>query len=60
MIEKAPEFEFSDQVNNIKMLDALIALEIPDFKKIEERLRQRKFEYQYLNENGNLFTSLIS
>lgn len=35
-MEKAPKFEFSDQVNNIKLLDALIALEIPEFNNIEE------------------------
>ena len=55
-------FQFSKK-NNRESGPAVVGLELRnqnDFKKIEERLRQRKFEYQYLNENGNLFTSLIS
>lgn len=36
MIEKAPLFEFSDQIKDIKLLDVLIALEIPKFNSIEE------------------------
>ena len=55
-------FQFSKK-NNRESGPAVLGLELRnqnDFKKIEERLRQRKFEYQYLNENGNLFTSLIS
>lgn len=36
MIEEAPLFEFSDQIKDIKLLDVLIALEIPKFISIEE------------------------
>jgi Fic family protein len=36
MIEKAPIFEFSNQINDVKLLDVLIALEIPEFNNIEE------------------------
>ena len=36
MIEKPPIFEFSNQINDVKLLDVLIALEIPEFNNIEE------------------------
>ena len=36
MIETAPKFEFSNQINDIKFLDVLRAIEIPEFDKIEE------------------------
>jgi threonine dehydratase len=31
-----------------------------DFSKIVEQLKHKKFNYQYLNENADLFTHLIS
>lgn len=55
-------FQFSKK-NNRESGPAVVGLELKkqnDFQQIEVQLRNRKFEYQYLNENANLFTSLIS
>lgn len=55
-------FQFSKK-NNRESGPAVVGLELKNqnnFQQIEEQLRNRKFEYQYLNENANLFTSLIS
>ena len=55
-------FQFSKK-NNRETGPAVVGLELKDqsdFPQIEERLKHRNFEYQYLNDNGNLFTSLIS
>lgn len=55
-------FQFSKK-NNRESGPAVVGLELKDqndFHHIEERLKHRKFAYQYLNDNPNLFTSLIS
>lgn len=55
-------FQFSKK-NNRETGPAVVGLELKDptdFQQIEDRLKHRNFEYQYLNDNGNLFTSLIS
>ena len=54
-------FQFSKK-NNRESGPAVVGIELKnqrDFAKIEERLKQRKFNYQYLNENVDLFTHLI-
>ncbi len=48
--------------NNRESGPAVVGIELKnrrDFMKIEEQLNQRKFNYQYLNENVDLFTHLI-
>lgn len=55
-------FQFSKK-NNRESGPAVVGLELKDqndFHHIEERLKHRKFAYQYLNDNPNLFTNLIS
>ncbi|PWK19870.1 threonine ammonia-lyase IlvA [Xanthomarina spongicola] len=55
-------FQFSKK-NNRESGPAVVGIELKnpnDFKKIETRLKQRTFNYQYLNDNADLFTSLIS
>lgn len=55
-------FQFSKK-NNRESGPAVVGLELKDqndFHQIEERLKHRRFTYQYLNDNANLFTSLIS
>lgn len=54
-------FQFS-QKNNRESGPAVVGIELKnkgDFAKIEEQLNHRKFNYQYLNENEDLFTHLI-
>ena len=54
-------FQFS-QKNNRESGPAVVGIELKnkkDFAKIEEQLKLRKFNYQYLNENEDLFTHLI-
>lgn len=54
-------FQFS-QKNNRESGPAVVGIELKnkkDFAKIEEQLKLRKFNYQYLNENTDLFTHLI-
>ena len=54
-------FQFSKK-NNRESGPAVVGIELKDqnnFDKIEERLKRRKFNYQYLNENADLFTHLI-
>jgi threonine dehydratase len=55
-------FQFSKK-NNRESGPAVVGIELKnqnDFVEIETRLKQRKFTYQYLNDNADLFTSLIS
>jgi threonine dehydratase len=55
-------FQFSKK-NNRESGPAIVGIELKyqkDFLKIETQLKQRKFNYQYLNENEDLFTNLIS
>lgn len=55
-------FQFSKK-NNRESGPAIVGIELinqNDFHKIETRLKHRKFTYQYLNENADLFTNLIS
>lgn len=54
-------FQFS-QKNNRESGPAVVGIELKnkkDFATIEEQLKLRKFNYQYLNENEDLFTHLI-
>ncbi|WP_035678553.1 threonine ammonia-lyase IlvA [Flavobacterium limnosediminis] len=54
-------FQFS-QKNNRESGPAVVGIELKnkkDFVKIEEQLKLRKFNYQYLNENEDLFIHLI-
>ena len=54
-------FQFSKK-NNRESGPAVVGIELKnkkDFIKIEEQLKRRKFNYQYLNENVDLFTHLI-
>ncbi|MCZ4319140.1 threonine ammonia-lyase IlvA [Aequorivita viscosa] len=55
-------FQFSKK-NNRESGPAVVGIELKnqnDFVEIETRLKQRKFTYQYLNDNADLFTNLIS
>ncbi|OBX23054.1 MULTISPECIES: threonine ammonia-lyase IlvA [Bizionia] len=55
-------FQFSKK-NNRESGPAVVGIELKnqgDFHKIEEQLKHRKFNYQYLNDNADLFTALIS
>ena len=55
-------FQYSKK-NNRESGPAVVGIELKyqnDFLKIEQRLKHRKFDYQYLNENSELFTNLIS
>lgn len=54
-------FQFSKK-NNREHGPAVVGVELQDpndFKKIEEKLEERNFNYQYLNKNDDLFTHLI-
>lgn len=54
-------FQFSKK-NNRESGPAVVGIELKrrkDYSKIEEQLKNRKFEYRYLNENEDLFTQLI-
>ncbi|MDD3722341.1 MAG: threonine ammonia-lyase IlvA [Lutibacter sp.] len=54
-------FQFSKK-NNRESGPAVVGIELKEpaaFVKIEEQLKKRKFNYQYLNENMKLFTHLI-
>ena len=54
-------FQFSKK-NNRESGPAVVGIEVKnpnDFKAIEEQLTAMKFNYQYLNENVDLFTHLI-
>src|SRR5699024_6139905 len=54
-------FQFSKK-NNRENGPAVVGIELKnqeDFEKIEERLKERRFSYQYLNEHDELFTHLI-
>ncbi|MCM4169368.1 threonine dehydratase [Arenibacter sp. H213] len=54
-------FQFS-KTNNRESGPAVVGIELKnhnDFPKIEEQLKYRKYNYQYLNENEDLFTLLI-
>lgn len=54
-------FQFSKK-NNRESGPAVVGIELKKqaaFAKIEEQLKKRKFNYQYLNENTELFTHLI-
>lgn len=54
-------FQFSKK-NNRESGPAVVGIELKnrkDFLKIEKRLKNRKFNYQYLNGNPDLFTHLI-
>lgn len=54
-------FQFSKK-NNRESGPAVVGVELKDqndFVKIEERLKHRKINYQYLNEKADLFTHLI-
>lgn len=54
-------FQFSKK-NNRESGPAVVGIELKnrkDFLKIEKRLKKRKFNYQYLNGNPDLFTHLI-
>lgn len=55
-------FQFSKK-NNRESGPAVVGIELKnknDFLKIEELLTRRKFKFQYLNNNSDLFTYLIS
>ena len=55
-------FQFSKK-NNRESGPAVVGIELKnqnDFHKIEERLKRRRFNFQYLNDNADLFTNLIS
>jgi threonine dehydratase len=55
-------FQFSKK-NNRESGPAVVGIELKDqndFSKIEVKLKHKKFKYQYLNENADLFTHLIS
>lgn len=54
-------FQFSKK-NNRENGPAVVGIELQDkadFAKIEKRLKEHKFTYQYLNEHDELFTHLI-
>ena len=54
-------FQFSKK-NNRESGPAVVGIEVKnpnDFKAIEEQLTAMKFNYQYLNDNVDLFTHLI-
>lgn len=54
-------FQFSKK-NNRENGPAVVGIELKhheDFEKLEQRLRERRFSYQYLNEHDELFTHLI-
>lgn len=54
-------FQFSKK-NNRECGPAVVGIELKDrsdFKKIEYKLKYRKFHFQYLNESKELFTHLI-
>lgn len=56
-----PIFSFQKK-NNRESGPAVVGIELKhkkDFTKIEEQLKLRKFNYQYLNENVDLFTHLV-
>lgn len=49
--------------NNRESRSEVVVIELKnknDFLKIEKLLRRRKFKYQYLNNNSDLFTYLVS
>lgn len=55
-------FQFSKK-NNRESGPAVVGIELKkqdDFHKIKDRLLNKKFSYQYLNDNPDLFTNLIS
>ncbi|MFC5193833.1 threonine ammonia-lyase IlvA [Bizionia hallyeonensis] len=55
-------FQFSKKTNR-ESGPAVVGIELKnqgDFQKIEDQLKHRKFNYQYLNDNADLFTALIS
>lgn len=55
-------FQFSKK-NNRESGPAVVGIELKnqnDFHEIEDQLKHRKFNYQYLNDNADLFTNLIS
>lgn len=55
-------FQFSKK-NNRESGPAVVGIELKypnDYHKIEERLSQKRFTFQYLNDNADLFTNLIS
>lgn len=54
-------FQYAQKTNR-ESGPAVVGLELKDkndFAKIEERLKARRFKYQYLNEHEELFTHLI-
>lgn len=55
-------FQFSKKTNR-ESGPAVVGIELKnqgDFQKIEDQLKHRKFNYQYLNDNTDLFTALVS
>lgn len=54
-------FQFSKK-NNRESGPAVVGIELKDkkdFVKIEQKLKERRFSFQYLNEHDDLFTHLI-